>query len=64
MKLITLALCLTGAVMIFLGMSRQGDMLFSLGIAALVAGYVLIRRRLKKSLEESRDSIDDRRPGS
>jgi hypothetical protein len=59
MKLITLILCYVGVVMIAVGMSRENNPLFIIGIISVGVGYIIIRRRLKESLREPEDTNHD-----
>ncbi len=53
MKLITLSLCVFGIMAVAYGMYRDHDAIFIVGLLLVIAGYILIRRRLKESIRNA-----------
>ena len=49
-------LCFVGIISVGYGMVMDSDGVFVLGIICVIAGYLLIRRKLKESLREKNDS--------
>lgn len=51
-KRFTLCLCVIGLAGVAYGMIRENHLVFLLGLAAVIAGYLLIRKNLKASLRK------------
>jgi hypothetical protein len=51
-KALTLGLCLAGVLAVAYGMIRQNHVVFIIGLLLVIAGYLLIRKRLKESLRD------------
>ena len=51
-RIFIVALCLIGVILVGYGMILDSNGVFVLGIICVVAGYLLIRRKLKESLRE------------
>ena len=54
-KLLIIVLCLSGIISVGYGVIMDSDGVFVLGIICVIAGYLLIRRKLKESLQEKND---------
>ena len=54
-RILIIALCLSGIISVGYGMIMDSDGVFVLGIICVIAGYLLIRRKLKESLREKND---------
>jgi len=52
-KIITAALCVIGISAIVYGMIKKDNPVFLIGIAFVIAGYLLIRRKLKESIQNN-----------
>ena len=61
-KLITLSLCVFGIMAVAYGMHRDLNAVFIVGLLLVIAGYILIRSKLKESIRNSRQQ--DRNPSS
>ena len=59
-KLITLGLCVFGIIMVAYGLLRDHDAVFIVGLLLVIAGYILIRGKLKESIRNARPQ--DRTP--
>ena len=53
-KLLTLSLCVFGITAVAYGMHRSHNAIFIVGLLLVIAGYILIRRRLKESIRNAR----------
>ena len=53
-KILTAVICLIGIIGIFYGMTNKNNGIFIIGVLFVVAGYLLIRRKLKESIREKR----------
>ena len=54
-RILIIALCLIGIISVGYGMIMGSDGFFVLGITCVIAGYLLIRRKLKESIREKSD---------
>ncbi|MBW1944602.1 MAG: hypothetical protein JRG79_13615 [Deltaproteobacteria bacterium] len=54
-KILIIVLCLSGIISVGYGVIMDSDGVFVLGITCVIAGYLLIRRKLKESLREKND---------
>ncbi|MFC1580305.1 hypothetical protein ACFL4N_05270 [Thermodesulfobacteriota bacterium] len=52
-RIFVIALCIIGIISLAYGMVMDSDGVFVLGIVCVIAGYLLIRRKLKESLREN-----------
>ena len=59
LKALILALCVGGASCVAYGMLRENDPVFLLGIVLLIAGYLVIRKGLKASIEGKGEASPD-----
>ena len=53
-KILTAFICLIGILAILYGMINKNNVIFIIGVLLVVAGYLLIRRKLKESIREKR----------
>jgi len=53
-KILTAIICLIGILGILYGMTNKNNVIFIIGVLFVVAGYLLIRRKLKESIREKR----------
>ncbi|MDB4443748.1 hypothetical protein N9174_00220 [bacterium] len=53
-KILTAIICLIGILAILYGMVNKNNVIFVIGVLFVVAGYLLIRRKLKESIREKR----------
>jgi amino acid transporter len=53
-KILTAIICLIGILAIFYGMINKNNVIFIIGVLFVVAGYLLIRRKLKESIRGKR----------
>lgn len=51
-KAFIIILCIVGPVAVSYGMIMDNDVIFIIGIIFVIAGYIMIRRRIKKSVQE------------
>jgi hypothetical protein len=51
-RFLIILLCATGIVSVSYGMIKDNDIIFVIGIIFVISGYVIIRKRLKKSIRE------------
>jgi general stress protein CsbA len=51
-KIVIILLCLIGLAAVSYGMITDNDVVFIIGIIFVIAGYVVIRKRIKKSIQE------------
>lgn len=51
-KLIIVFLCVIGMACIVYGMGRESNTVFIAGLLLVIAGYLLIRRKLKESVQK------------
>jgi len=49
-KAFIVILCIMGLALIFIGLVEENNWIFIAGIILVIAGYLMIRRRLKASL--------------
>ena len=49
-KILTVIICLIGLLAVFYGMTNKNNVVFIIGILFVIAGYLLIRRKLKESI--------------
>ena len=54
-RILIIVLCLVGIVSVGYGMIVDSGGVFVLGIICVIAGYLLIRRKLKESYREKND---------
>ena len=51
-KALMIILCVVGPVAVSYGMITDNDVIFIIGIILVIAGYLMIRLRIKKSIRE------------
>jgi LPXTG-motif cell wall-anchored protein len=51
-KSIIVFLCAIGMTCIVYGMGKENNIVFIVGLLLVIAGYLLIRRKLKKSVQK------------
>jgi general stress protein CsbA len=51
-KIVIILLCLIGLAAVSYGMITDNDVVFIIGVIFVIAGYVVIRKRIKKSIRE------------
>jgi hypothetical protein len=51
-KIITIFLCTIGISAVAYGMIKKNNPVFLIGIAFVIAGYLMIRKKLKESLRK------------
>ena len=51
-KILTVASCGIGVSSAAYGMLRDNDLIFLIGLIFVIGGYLMIRRRLKQSLQD------------
>jgi LPXTG-motif cell wall-anchored protein len=51
-KALTVLLCVLGILAVFYGMLKDNNLIFIIGILFIVGGYLLIRRKLKASIQD------------
>jgi len=51
-KIIIISLCIIGISSVAYGMIKKNNPVFIIGIIFIVAGYLLIRRKLKESIQK------------
>jgi len=49
---IILLLCISGVAAVIFGMARQNNPVFIAGIISVVAGYLLIRKKIRQSVKD------------
>jgi hypothetical protein len=49
-KIITSSLCILGVSAVAYGMTKKNNPIFLIGIAFVIAGYLMIRKNLKESI--------------
>jgi hypothetical protein len=49
-KALIVCLCVFGLLAVSYGMFKENDMVFIIGVLFVIGGYLLIRRKLKKSI--------------
>lgn len=54
-KVFIVCLCVIGLAGVAYGMSKGNDLVFLLSLAAVIAGYLLIRKNLKASLRNRQE---------
>jgi len=50
-KIITASFCIIGISAIAYGMIKKNNPIFLIGIAFVIAGYLMIRKKLKESIQ-------------
>jgi uncharacterized membrane protein len=58
-KLITTVLCVFGIGFVYYGMTEVNHWAFMAGIILVIGGYLLIRKKLKKSIPEREEDTFD-----
>ena len=53
-KILIILLSVFGLMAVFYGMARENNVIFILGLIFIGGGYLLIRKRLKESIQEKR----------
>ena len=53
-KVLIILLCVFGLIAVFYGMTKENNGVFILGLIFIIGGYLLIRKRLKQSIQEKR----------
>jgi LPXTG-motif cell wall-anchored protein len=53
-KILTVIICLIGTLAILYGMMNKNNVIFIIGVLFVVAGYLLIRRKLKETIRGRR----------
>jgi LPXTG-motif cell wall-anchored protein len=53
-KILTVTICLIGTLAILYGMMNKNNVIFIIGVLFVVAGYLLIRRKLKETIRGRR----------
>ena len=56
-RILITALCVIGIAAVGYGMIQDSDEVFVIGIVCVIAGYLLIRRKLKESLQKKEDPL-------
>ena len=51
-KALILTICIIGIVAVSYGMAKDNNVIFVIGIVFVIAGYLLIRRRIKERIRE------------
>ena len=51
-KVLILIICAVGIIAVSYGVAKDDNVVFVIGIALVIAGYLLIRRRIKKHIRE------------
>lgn len=44
--------CIVGIIAVAYGMSKENDLIFILGLLFIIAGYLLIRKKLKANVKK------------
>jgi len=52
-KALILIICAIGIVAVSYGVARDADAVFIIGIVFVIAGYLLIRRRIKEHIKDN-----------
>ncbi|MEJ2725807.1 MAG: hypothetical protein P8175_14425 [Deltaproteobacteria bacterium] len=55
-KILLIVVCIAGLSAVFYGMAEKHDVVFIIGLILVIGAYLVIRKRLKASLE----GIDER----
>jgi len=55
-KIITISLCVIGVSAVVYGMTRHNNPVFIIGILFVIAGYLMIRKKLKEALRDNEDA--------
>jgi len=59
-KILNIILCVVGLIAAFYGMAEKNNVIFLIGIFLIIIGYIMIRRKLKRSsLKRSDFDIPD-----
>lgn len=53
-KTLTVLLCVFGILAVAYGMFGRNDVIFLIGLLLVIGGYLLIRKKLKESIEGKR----------
>ena len=59
-KVVILSVCLFGVLGVGYGMANKNHPVFIVGLVAVVAGYLMIRKKLKAQIREKYPSEKDR----
>ncbi len=51
-KALMIILCVVGPIIVSYGMITDNDVIFIIGIIFVIAGYLMVRIRIKKSIRE------------
>ena len=51
-KVLILIICAVGIIAVSYGVAKDDNVVLVIGIALVIAGYLLIRRRIKKHIRE------------
>jgi len=54
-KILISILCITGISSVAYGMIKKNDPVFIVGMIFVIAGYLLIRKKLKESIQKKRE---------
>jgi arginine exporter protein ArgO len=54
-KILIIILCVIGLAAVFYGMFMDNDVAFIMGIIFVIAGYAMIRKKIKKSILEKQE---------
>jgi arginine exporter protein ArgO len=54
-KILIIILCVIGLAAVFYGMFMDNDVVFIMGIIFVIAGYAMIRKKIKKSILEKQE---------
>jgi arginine exporter protein ArgO len=54
-KILIIILCVIGLAAVFYGMFMDNDVAFIMGIIFVIAGYAMIRKKIKKSTLEKQE---------
>jgi hypothetical protein len=52
-KALIIAICVIGVVAVAYGMAKDNNPIFILGLVFVIAGYLLIRKKLKESVRNN-----------
>lgn len=52
-KYLIAPICMIGIVMVAYGMMKDNSLIFIIGLLFVIAGYLLIRRRMKESIRNN-----------
>jgi hypothetical protein len=51
-RILTVFLCALGILAVFYGMIKDNNVVFIMGLVFVIAGYLLIRRKLRESIKK------------